>query len=187
VGVGKFVMQLLEVIENAQGPALYAFAILGQGNAAAGAVQEASAEGAFENLDAFADVSGGDNPSSSAAAAKPLLRMTVRSTRRSSGKGMTRSCSGVHPEIVEWSGQGAKRGALVHEMCSSRFLVFFRASSSERRPDQARSHIGWCTPINCGSELARDGARSDPRDFNPAETSPWPAAQSAPESDPPCA
>ncbi|VVN47177.1 hypothetical protein PS681_05907 [Pseudomonas fluorescens] len=56
VGVAEFVVQLLKVIENAQRPALHAFTVLGQRDATAGAVQQASTEGGFKNLDAFADV-----------------------------------------------------------------------------------------------------------------------------------
>ncbi len=40
-------------------------------------------------------------------------------------------------------------------------MVFFRAPSSERRPDQARSHKYRVLKVNaahCGSGLARDGA-----------------------------
>ncbi|MOA39530.1 hypothetical protein D3C78_1613190 [compost metagenome] len=56
MGVGEFIVQLLEIIENAQRPALHALTVLGQRDATAGAVQQTRAEGGFENLDAFADV-----------------------------------------------------------------------------------------------------------------------------------
>ena len=62
VGVGKFVVQLLEVIENAQRPALHTFAVLGERDAATGAVQQARAKGGFENLDAFADIGRATGP-----------------------------------------------------------------------------------------------------------------------------
>ena len=50
-----------------------------------------------------------------------------------------------------------------------------------------------CAAVPVGARLAREEARSGTKHLehlehlNPAETSPWPAAQFAPESNPPCA
>ena len=57
-GHGQLIEQLVHIGEDTQRPALGTLAILGQRNAPGGAMQQAGAEGGFEDLDALADVCG---------------------------------------------------------------------------------------------------------------------------------
>lgn len=56
VGIAEFIGQLLEIFEDTHSPALYSLAVFGQGDAAAGAVQQARGQGGFEDLNALAHI-----------------------------------------------------------------------------------------------------------------------------------
>jgi hypothetical protein len=59
--IGQFVLQLLNIIEDAHRPALHPLTVVGQGDTSTGAVQQAAAKGGFKDLDTFADIGRGQS------------------------------------------------------------------------------------------------------------------------------